>query len=690
MKKQEGSASRNTLAAAKPGNNDQGSEEGLQNTPLLLQSENPSDIARWLVSLIVTKEWPGLLFAASGILWLVLRPDGGLIVKDVLPVPHPILYGRLFWLIECSLLIIGFCLLLLREYRNFQISQGKGGSVSQKRRVRFLSFFLPAVLFLIGGLYVRQNLRAAVPPSFYLKCDASGDCFSWGENILMSYGYVEDANSLESNTFSKGNEELEDYSQRDTTKNQCKQLWRLKASSVALYNTGEAVATLEDFREKCKNDAESLIYLNNLKALQKGKTYDIAVSLPISTEGGESESQEVLRGVAIAQHKINELGIGNRRMLVGIADDGFRITPPEINLQSNKEKKSAKDIATELVSNARLLGIVGHFSSDATEAAAGVYANNPEDKSTNIVAVSPTSTAIRSSQDFTALGIDIGKGIKLPETIFRTALNDGTVIGALVEQISDEYEKVGVVYEGNSTYSSLFKESFLTAFEKDGGDVMSDEAEKNCDFDRKNSYNEIGCLQAAKDEGVSALLLVPSTKSSRSIRDLIIKNSEEFNFPLLGADSMYDSSFLNEKTEGMLLYVTWHRSDSSDSPSDFEKEALDLFGTTVINWRTATAYDATMALNRGIEMASETYCKGERLLQNSRFLLNDKKYIDCIRSHLSETMHDDQFTADGSSEKNSIKFEDSGDLDNGRLGVFVRVQRKGNGYDFVGLPQLSS
>lgn len=686
MTKQKEPVSRTTRTDPKPDSNHQKPKEEAQDSPPLLLSKNLSDISRWIIALIRAREWSGLLFAVSGLWVFGFLPKSGLIIRDILPDPLPIFYGQLFWLIEGSLIMSGFCLLLLREYQNLQLVQGKERPVSQKRRIRPLGIFLAVVFLTIGGFYFRQNLRAAVRPSFYLKCDVSGDCFSWGENILMSYGYIQDTDSLENDTSSDGEEKAEKDSQGDTAWEKCKQLWRLKASAVALYDTKSATETLNTFRNQCKNDAEALIYLNNLVALERGKTYDIAISLPISTEGGESESQEILRGVAIAQYKINHSDDAKRGILVGIADDGFRVVPDSgENLKTSEERESAQEIANGLVSLDRLLGIVGHFSSDATEAAAKIY-NNALNTSTNIVAISPTSTAIRKLEDYRELGIAANTGIDLPNTVFRTALSDGVVISALVERVLSEYPKtkVGVVYEGNSTYSRLFKESFLAHFKHEGGDVMSNEAQEKCDFDKRGSYSEIACLQAVKDDEVKVLLLVPSTKSSRSVRKLITKNSEELKLPLLGADSMYDNSFLNEKTVGMLLYVTWHRGDNSEALSPFEEEAHELFGTTDVSWRTATAYDATMALNHGIETASDNFCKRNGFLHISRIFSNEKQYIHCLRSNLGRAMHDDKFMEDGSSGENSIKFDEFGNIQRENPGVFVKVSKKGEGYDFVG------
>ena len=640
----------------------------------LLQSRNPIDVTKWLVSLVIKREWSGLAFSASVILWILLKPEDGLIIKDILPKPTPILYGRLFWLSEITLWSTGFLLLLFKELRSLKKKKKDKESQENIRKANLIKVFIATtfIIFILG--YIRQDLRMSVRPSNFLQCDVSGDCFSWGENILMSYGYIQDNQSLDSDNYQEGNEDI-DLNKSVSLWDKCKQSWRLKASATAVYDTDKAIDTLKAFRGQCPNDAEAVIYWNNLQALQSGRTFDIAVSLPISVKGGESESQELLRGVAIAQSEINQSSIANRKLLVGIADDGFNSNNKEDQaLIVKTEREAAETIASGLINYPQIVGVIGHFSSDATEAANAIYNNS-------LVTISPTSTAIRNSQDYSTTGITQGKGINLNNFTFRTALSDGEVVSALISQLEDKgYRKIAVIYESNSKYSQLFKETFEEAFTYAGGLLIDDQ--DKCDFNRSIDYKEISCLQAAKESGAQALFLVPSTKSSKSVRDLIIKNSEDFEFPLIGADSMYDKSFLDEKTLDMLIYITWHRSDLDVGKTDFESSALEIFKTPDVNWRTATAYDATKVLAHGIDITSNAYCSKEKWI--SRLFFNDKTYLKCIRTNLQSTVSSKEFKANGVSGNDSIRFDKHGDRKNvNDLGVFVKVAKIGDSYTFI-------
>ncbi|NJQ97654.1 MAG: ABC transporter substrate-binding protein [Hydrococcus sp. CSU_1_8] len=86
-------------------------------------------------------------------------------------------------------------------------------------------------------------------------------------------------------------------------------------------------------------------------------------------------AKEILRGVAQAQHEINQKGgIGGKLVQVKIANDE---NSPEI----------AKQIAKELVRNKKIIAVIGHNSSDASLAAAPIYQEG------ELVAISPTSVA---------------------------------------------------------------------------------------------------------------------------------------------------------------------------------------------------------------------------------------------------------------------------------------------------------
>ena len=86
-----------------------------------------------------------------------------------------------------------------------------------------------------------------------------------------------------------------------------------KQSGVEAYAKGNYVKALQEFNsalKKNRNDPEALIYLNNALAAKTKEPDEVGVSVPIG--GNLNVAQEILRGVAQAQHEINHNG-GHQR-----------------------------------------------------------------------------------------------------------------------------------------------------------------------------------------------------------------------------------------------------------------------------------------------------------------------------------------------------------------------------------------
>jgi branched-chain amino acid transport system substrate-binding protein len=140
-------------------------------------------------------------------------------------------------------------------------------------------------------------------------------------------------------------------------------------------NKEEAIAQFQQALKKNRNDTETLVYLNNVKA--GDTTYSIGVSVPIHS--GPNGAQEILRGVAQAQRDINQGGgINGTPLAVLIADD-----------KDNAEV--AQDIAQKFVDKSGLTGVVSHYSSDVTLAAGKVYNNR------KLPVISPIRTSVKLS-----------------------------------------------------------------------------------------------------------------------------------------------------------------------------------------------------------------------------------------------------------------------------------------------------
>ena len=318
----------------------------------------------------------------------------------------------------------------------------------------------------------------------------------------------------------------------------------------------DAIALFQASLEQFPNDPETLIYLNNAQVATLNPV-KIAVVAPIGSD--LNLAQEMLRGVAQAQDKFNSQG-GN--LQVQIVNDENK---PEI----------ATKVANELVKDPSILALVGHYSSDATLAAAPVYEQNA------LVAISPISTAVSLAE--------------AGDYIFRTVPSDLFAGTSLAEYFLEKLsmQKAAVFYNSESNYSKSLKDAFSTSLLSNGGEIVaeSDVIDSNFNADK--------AVQQAIDQGAEALILL--TNSTTLKQTFEIAKVNERQLPLLAGDDIYIPETLEnagEDVTDMVLAVPWHIEGNTNP--DFIQAANSLWKGKV-NWRTAMAYDATQSLIAGIK-----------------------------------------------------------------------------------------
>ncbi|MEL6814370.1 MAG: ABC transporter substrate-binding protein [Cyanobacteria bacterium J06598_3] len=364
-----------------------------------------------------------------------------------------------------------------------------------------------------------------------------------------------------------------------------------------------------------RNDPETRIYLNNAK-IGEGPAYVIAASMPV----GEvlAPSLELMRGVAHAQEQVNTEG-------------GIQGTPLKVLLFDDRgDTATAKTIAAGLVADKRVLGVVGHYSSDTSLAAATVYEPG------QLTMVSPISTAVKFS--------------KAGNHIFRTVPSDALAAKTLASHALETGKKsVAIFYTGESTYSKSIHTEFITAFANKGGRISAE-------FDVSSpAFNPQSAILEAQEQGADVLMLALTIDTSDT--SLAILRANEGTLPLVGGDDLYDSKILQEGQQnalGLTVAVPWHIQNHLES--DFVAQSRQLWGGDV-NWRTVTAYDAAMALVEGIRDVS-------------------------TRSGVAYGLSRAAFRAEGAT--NDVAFTVTGDRDQpSQLVEVVRGDRSGSGYDYM-------
>lgn len=323
-------------------------------------------------------------------------------------------------------------------------------------------------------------------------------------------------------------------------------------------NFAEAVTQFEKAVLGNRNDPELQIYLNNAKARLKGSPLVVATVVPIDNR--LNIAQDMLRGMADAQTRFNDAGgAGGRLVEIMIANDG-------------NEPARAQMIAQNLANNPNVLGVIGHNSSKASQAAL------PEYEKVGLAMISPTSTS-----DYLSGNV-----------FLRTVPSDGESVKILAEYAKNKLsvQKIAVFYDPNSPFSKNLFEVFEKAFKQLGGEVYTAIDLTRQDLDVKQE------IQSLRNQ-VTAIILFPDPSNISNAISLAQANAQVSGtkFQLLGGNSLYGSDILTSggnAIEGLIIAVPWV---ANNQP--YAQAAYQRWGGA-INWRTASSFDATIALLKAL------------------------------------------------------------------------------------------
>ncbi|MBD2034586.1 amino acid ABC transporter substrate-binding protein [Leptolyngbya sp. FACHB-321] len=386
--------------------------------------------------------------------------------------------------------------------------------------------------------------------------------------------------------------------------------------AMAAKQYGEATAQFQLALQSARNAPETAIYLNNAYIGTK-RSHTIAVAVPIGSD--PNGSLEILRGVAQAQLEFNTIRQAIPLKVVITNDDN--------------NPNTAQQIANTLVEMPDVLGVIGHYASDVTLAAGNVY------NAGGLVSISPISSTVKLS--------GFGK------YIFRTVPSDYVAARALADYAIKrlQQKKAVVFFNSQSAYSQSLKAEFVTAIALSGGQVSAEFDLSAPNFSAAQAVN-----QALKQE---AQLLMLAANTGTLDQALQVVQINQRRLSLVGGDDVYAPKTLEvggTQAEGMVLAVPWHI--DGNLKSAFPRQSRQLWGGDV-NWRTATAYDATKAL--AVAIARNP-----------------------TRSGVQQALTASDFAAAGASEP--VRFLPSGDRSVGiQLVKVAPGKRFGSGIDFVPL-----
>jgi branched-chain amino acid transport system substrate-binding protein len=385
-------------------------------------------------------------------------------------------------------------------------------------------------------------------------------------------------------------------------------------SAFANQDYRTAIAKFQAALIQQQNDPETLIYLNNARFIGDNAP-KIAVSVPIGSN--LNVARELLRGVAQAQDEINRSG--------GINGKGLQVEI--INDENNRD--IAKQVAKALIADPQVLAVVGHNASEASLAAAPIY------QSGQLVMITPTSSA----KELVGFGSYIFRA--LPSTRFLAE-----PLATYVLKVAKK-PSVATCYNSQAPDNITFRDEFTASLIADGGQLIN----INCDM-ASDSFNPSTSISQAISSGADAILLTPHIDQLQKSID--IARSNKSRLALFSSPSMYTIQTLQSgrsDVNGLTMPVVWH--PQMQKASVFTQQATRLWGGQV-NWRTATAYDATRAIIQGLEKAR-------------------------TRSELQATLRNPDFSTMGAGEV--VKFLPTGDRSSHPILVQVRSTKAK--YDFV-------
>lgn len=339
-----------------------------------------------------------------------------------------------------------------------------------------------------------------------------------------------------------------------------------------------------------KSDPELTIYRNNAEARQAAQSgpeaYVLAVAVPAGNSDSADAAKEILRGVADAQESFNlkQSSTGDSLLEIVIADDEDSV-------------EVGASIAANLVADGRILGVLGHRSSEVTQAVMEIYSK------AQIPVISSTSTST---------------GLRTYENFFRTVPADEDMAMKLAACLEEaDIDKFVLYYDSNDPYSNAWRESLDLEFAEDAMQAV--------DFHRDNL--EMSIANHSRSSGFDATIIAPSRDSYQRAVYVVSQNLErepEEALQIFGTDILYEKQFLDEAGQAaldMVLAVPWFL-DELSSYGLSASEKWSGRGST-ISWRHATSYEAAVAFSTALTGSEDVVLNNARkarrvLLENLR------------------------------------------------------------------------
>jgi ABC-type branched-subunit amino acid transport system substrate-binding protein len=354
-----------------------------------------------------------------------------------------------------------------------------------------------------------------------------------------------------------------------------------------------AIHLLENAVSADPSNPLNQIYLNNVRVylrhhLQPIHQLKIAVVIAYDRNSFHIDaSKNVLRGIADAQTEFNASSGHHGRLLEVIV------------VNDNNDPLEAVKVANKLGENPNIIAVIGHHSSEGSEAVLSIY------QAASMVLISPTSTSSILASDF----------------FFRTIGSTELVAKKYVEYLkySLNLDKISILYHRDNKYSQTLKDDFEAAFINSGNQVTALIDMSHSGFNIKESLERIS-------QRSRAALVIPSIATNSVALAIARENVlQSRKLKLFLATSLPENSTLlkgGEAVEGAVLV----RPRVAET-SAYMKRAKVRWESEEINWRVHTSFDAAQALIDAIQRSSGTPTRQE--------IFNNLKSVDLFEEQTS-------------------------------------------------------
>lgn len=302
---------------------------------------------------------------------------------------------------------------------------------------------------------------------------------------------------------------------------------------------------------------------NNGGGQSKSQTIKIGLAAPIS--GAEAQYGEAFKtGAELAAKKVNDAG--------GINGKKIEI----VTLDDKGDSNEAVNVANKFVSDKNIIGVVGHFNSSATLAAAPIYNKG------QIVTVSPSS----SSPKVTDAG----------DYIFRVITTDAFQADYLAKWSKEEgYKKVAIIYE-QTDFGLGLSEVYTKSAKENNIEIVANEtyvAGQTKDFST--------VITKVKEKQPDAIFIGGVANDAA----LIVQQAQKFGIKaqFIGVDSLYSNALTQlggAAVQGVKLIGFFHPGGSNKQANEFLEAYKSAYNKEPDTYA-AYAFDATSVIIEAIK-----------------------------------------------------------------------------------------